>query len=163
MFSLADIKEDFNSSDITRIEGILRTNTNGVFISKPINDKYSFGSSSEFTANLTYSLGKISLEIPVNLLIDESSIIAVVKTGDGTVINIDDWKIKEVKRPGSDINEFVAIYTSKSINSIKWDKECTVNVTVMYNDLCDPKETVFTVTEFSSRPLVPDKVVFGQK
>ena len=73
-FALAD-KLNISDSQKANIEAILKTDTNGIFVSKPINDAFSFNHK-EYSYSIELTKDKII--IPADLLTADASIIATV-------------------------------------------------------------------------------------
>ena len=162
LFSMAEELEK-GENEQAKIEGILKTDTAGVFISRPVNKEYSFDSDDKYDAKLaTNRLGSIELAIPADLLITGAKVSATVDTAKGTE-KVNDWKIKEVKRSGKQVSSFSANYSSKDINKVKWNKGATVNLTIDYGDVRDPEVITYMVSEYKNNPIIPDKISFKRK
>lgn len=158
LFALAN---EMNISDTEKaeIEAILRTDSNGIFMSKPINDAYSF---SNRVNRYTVEFNGDSLVIPVNILTAGSVITITVKENDNS-ITIDDFVIKKVERTGTTIDTFFAQVTSKQLKKYEWTANSKVTITINYGDAYEKFiEINFIVSEFEEH-WYGDKVVFEQK
>ena len=132
LFALAD-RMNIGAAEKSEIEAILETESNGTFLAKPINEKYAFSN-----LNNTYAidLTKDEIAIPVNLLTSETSVTVTVKDGN-KITSFDDCMVKKVDRKGSDINTFVAHYSSNKMKKYKWTSDSEVTVEIKYNDAYD--------------------------
>lgn len=158
LFSLAD-QMSITDSEKSEIEAILQTDTNGIFMVKPINDMYSFS-----RRDNTYSIEflKDEIIIPANLLTAESHISVTVKQG-GETFTFDDCVVDEVKREGTDIDTFSAHIVSKQLKKHKWASDAEITVEITYGDAYGKQiQFDFVVSEFTERKL-GDKVVFTAK
>ncbi|MBR4016806.1 MAG: hypothetical protein IKK11_03230, partial [Oscillospiraceae bacterium] len=90
LFALADMME-ISEQEKAEIEAILQTDTNGVFLSKPINDKYSF-TENRYESNIEFDREKII--IPVELLTEGVEVVVSV-TENGKTTTFKDYSIDE--------------------------------------------------------------------
>lgn len=158
LFALAN---EMNISDTEKaeIEAILRTDSNGIFMSKPINDAYSF---SNRVNRYTVEFNGDSLVIPVNIL-TAGSVITITVTENDNSITIDDFVIKKVERTGTTIDTFFAQVTSRQLKKYEWTANSKVTITINYGDAYEKFiEINFIVSEFEEH-WYGDKVVFEQK
>jgi len=140
------------------IEKVLQTATNGTFLTKPINDAYSFSSKDN---RYTVSLTKDALTIPADLLTAESTIrITISENGNSTII--DDCVVSKVDRKGKTIDTFSAQISSNKWKKYEWTANSRVTITITYGDAYGKTTDFnFVVTEFQDH-WYGDKVVFGQ-
>ena len=75
LFALAD-ELDISDTEKADIEAILKTSTNGTFMTKPINDAYSFNDSAK---QYSISFDKDEISIPADLLTAESKVTVYVR------------------------------------------------------------------------------------
>ena len=164
LFALAD-KLNISDSEKTDIEAILKTDTNGTFLTKPINDAYSFRDSTE---KYTIEFAKDEISIPADLLTAGSKVTVTI-TENNQVETIDDIEIKKVVRKGNTIDTFTAYYSSKKLKKHKWTPDSKISVEIRYDDLNNESDendkTItlkFKVVEYEKR-FYGDKVVFGEE
>ena len=101
LFALAE-KMNITDKEKTKIEAILQTSTNGVFLAEPINNHYSFhkpapSHSIEFT--------KSEIVIPASILV-ANSVITVKVTDNGKTETFTDCVVTSVDRKATDIESF---------------------------------------------------------
>lgn len=157
LFSLAE-KLNITDDEKARIEGILQTDQAGVFISKPVNDAYSFTNPS-VSSDYAMSVSKDGITVPANLLIEGAAVtVSIDNNGDKTVIQ--EMPITEVKREGEEISSFLALYTNNEFKKHKWSKDAKVTVTISYGDNYNPVTSNFKVVDYKDNYLLPDKVSF---
>ena len=141
------------------IEAILKTDTNGIFLVKPINDAYSF-SNRDNHYSVDFSGDK--LLIPADLLTSGASITITV-TENGSSTTFDDCVIKKVERKGTTIDTFEVEVTSKLLKKYEWTADSIITITITYGDVYDRSVTLnYVVSEFQEH-WYGDKVVFEQK
>lgn len=157
LFSLAE-KVNISDSEKSDIEAILKSSSSGIFISKPINDAYSFsGASGSYSINFT----KDDLAIPANLLTANSKVIVTV-TDNNKTETFDDCTVKKVVRKGKSVDTFTAYYTSKKLDKYKWTNNSMVTITVTYGDAFNKSLSFkYSVVEYKHN-WYGDKVVFGE-
>lgn len=158
LFALAD-EMKISSKDKSDIEAILQSSTNGTFLSKPVNDFYSFNNlNSKYSASVT----KDEIIIPANLLTAESEIRLTIKDGN-TTKTINDCSIKKVERKGNDISSFSAYISSDQFGKQTWSKDAKLTITIKYNDVYGKEYSMnYKVSEYVSH-WYGDKVVFVQE
>lgn len=155
LFSLAE-KLNISDKEKKNIEGMLQTDTNGVFISKPINDMYSFFSKDN---SYTVELKKDEIKIPVELLTEDAVVVVSITDSKGTTV-FTDTEVTKVDRKGKDISTFVAYVSSKKLKSFKWSAEAKVEISISYGENYEPLKTNFKVAEYKDNSILPDKVEF---
>ena len=152
---------DISKEEKQEIEAILKTDTNGTFITKTVNDKYSF-----YRKNKKYNidLSKSEITIPVSLLTADSTItVSVSDTTSGFAKLYDDCEVTKVERKGDTIDTFVAHVSSKELKKHTWSEGEQITVRIKHADAYD--ETVsyeFFVSEYEKH-WYGDKVVFKAK
>lgn len=157
LFALAD---ELNISDAekTDIEAILNTNKDGVFLTKPINDAFSF---SDAANQYSISLTKDDIGIPAELLTTGAKVTATV-TEDGHSEVYDDCSIQKVVRKDSSIDSFIAYYSSKRMKKHKWKDNSKVTIEIQYTDANNRTITFnYAVVDYQEH-WYGDKVVFGE-
>lgn len=155
LFALAD-EMQISDMEKAEIEAILQTDKNGVFLVKPINDRYSF-SILEDNYSIDYSKDKIV--IPVDLLTAEAEIV-VTATDDGKTVTFDDCTVTKVKRKGDTIDSFYANVSSEKMEDYGWTEDSKVTVRIINGDESNPIIFRYKVIEYKDKWLIPDKVVF---
>lgn len=158
LFALAD-EMHISESEKNDIEAILQTEKNGVFIVKPINDRYSFKNTQE---DYSINFAKDKLVIPVMLLSDDANI-SVVVTDNGKSETFDDFTVTKVKRNGETIDTFDAYVSSKKMKNYEWSDGSKITVNITNGD--DGTAIVFkyVVSEYKNNWIIPDKVVFEEE
>ncbi len=157
LFALAD-KMGIRSSEKSEIEAILQTDNNGVFLTDPINDRYSF---SESTDEYSIEFNKDKVVIPVVLLMSGSDIVITV-TDKSKTTTFDDCVVTKVERKGATIESYYASIESDKMNGYTWSENSKVTVTVSNRD----ENTLtfrFKVVEFKDNWIFSDKVVFEEE
>ena len=158
LFALAD-QLDIDKSEMADIEAILQTDSNGVFLVKPINDMYSFTQRDN-----TYSIDfqEDEIIIPVDLLTAESTIVVTVKQN-GETFTFNDFVVDEVERQESTIDTYFAHIISKQLKKHEWAADSKITVEITYGDAYG--KTVcfdFVVSEYTAH-WYGDKVVFKEQ
>lgn len=156
LFGVID-KIEISESEKMKIEDILQTNSNGVFLSNTVNDRYSFKKSEASQIEFTSS----KIIIPVELLTEDSKIIVTVKDKKETH-TFDDWKIIKVKRKGDQIQSFKAYFSSRDIKSYKWNKGAEITVEIKEGKNYTPLIYKLKVKEYKDMFLIADKIEFKQ-
>lgn len=129
LFALAN-KVNISRDEQADIRAILETDTNGIFLVKPINDAYSFG---ECDTKNTIELSKNEIIIPAELL-TAGSTITVSVTDNGIVTTIDDCVISKVEREGTTIDTFKAHIYSKGWEKCDWTADSEITISITYAD-----------------------------
>ena len=157
LFALAD-ELNIEEEEKKDIEAILQTNSNGTFLTKPINDKYSF-SASERSYSIDFN--KNDIAIPATLLTAGSEVtVTVTENGNKTVF--DDVSIQKVVRKDKSIDTFTAYYESKTLKKHKWQEDSKVTISIRYTDANDKTDDFnYEVVEYQEH-FYGDKVVFGE-
>lgn len=155
LFALAE-QLDIGTSEQLKIQKMLKTESNGVFLSRPVNDRYSFDTSANDYA-IEFSVSEIV--IPANLLVQGAQITVTVKDESGSTV-FEDYTINKVKRDDSSVESFVAYYSSKTIKSVEWAVGTRVIVQVNLGEGYEPVVFEFEVTEYKDNFVIADKIVF---
>lgn len=152
MFALAnEVGVDDQEKQV--VEEMLCTDSNGIFIVKPINDMFSFSTDAN---GYEIQLSTSEIVIPVALL-TEKSLISITVEDDGNQTTFDDVTIKKVQRNEKEIDSFFAYYTSKQMKQYEWTENSIVNISITYNDVFEKSITLkYQVSEIS-------KSFFGKK
>ena len=158
LFALAD-EMGISSKEKAEIEDILQTDKNGVFLSKPVNDRYSFATTK---ADYSIEFTKDKIVIPAELLAAGAEIIVSVSDG-GKTTTFDDCVISKVERKGIAIDTFEATITSKLLKDYGWTENSKVTVKIINADGDTLLVFKFKVVEFKDNWLIADKVVFAEE
>lgn len=158
LFALAD-EIGISDKEKSEIEDILRTDENGVFLSKPVNDRYSFTITK---ADYSIEFTKDKIIIPAELLtVGAEVIVSVSDGGDSTIFN--DCVVSKVVRKGDTIDTFKTIISSKLMKDYDWTENSKVTVKITNGDNDNPLVFKFKVVEFKDNWLIADKVVFAEE
>lgn len=158
LFALAD-EMGISSKEKAEIEDILQTDKNGVFLSKPVNDRYSF-TTAKTDYNIVFTKDKIV--IPAELLTVGAEVVVSVSDG-GNSTTFNDCVVSKVVREGDTIGTFKATITSKLMNDYGWTENSKVTVKIINADDDNPLVFKFKVVEFKDNWLIADKVVFAEE
>lgn len=158
LFALAD-QMNINSSEKTEIRSILETDSNGIFMSKPINDAYSF-TSTENKYSIKFS--KDEIIIPVNLMTEKSKVTVTISEKDNTK-TFDDCVVTKVEREGDTIDTFMAYVSSKQLKKYDWTADSKITILITYGDAYDKTASFNFVVSTFEEHWYGDKVVFSQQ
>lgn len=136
LFVLAD-KMNISNVEKADIFAILETDTNGIFLVKPINNAYSFSGN---LAKNTIELSKDEIIIPADLLTAESNITISI-SDNGSATTIDDCVISKVEREGTTIDTFKAHISSKKWDKYEWTADSKVTISITYADAYEKAAT----------------------
>ena len=158
LFALAD---EMNISDTEKkeIESILQTESNGIFLVAPINNRYSFSKPAE---KYIIDLSKNSIVIPV-LLLSADARVTVTVVDNGQSVAFDDCVVTKVERKQDTIDSYFAHISSKQMEKYSWTADSRVTIEITNDAAYDPICFSFKVSEYSGNWLFPDKVVFEQE
>ena len=158
LFALAE-EMHINNLEMKEIEDILQTDINGVFLTKPINEQYSFStSSSDYSINFS----KDKIVIPVDLMATEAEIVVLVIDNNKTV-TFDDCTVTKVEREKDTIESFYAYVSSDQMKDYEWTEDSKAIVKIINNDEDNPLIFRFKVAEYKARWPISDKVVFEKE
>lgn len=156
LFALAE-EMNISSTEKAEIEAVLQTAKNGVFLSKPVNDRYSFSlDATDYSIVFT----KHNIQIPASMLSAGATIVVKVTDG-GKTTTFDDCAVTKVERDGDSVDTFVAVITSKKMKDYKWTADSKVTVEIYNGSNYDATVFEFEVIEYKDNWLFPDKVKFG--
>lgn len=158
LFALAD-EIHINYSEKAEIGAILQTDTNGVFLSKPINNRYSFSTSAD---DYSIDFSKDKIVIPVDLLTVKAKIVVTVTDNDKTII-FDDCTVTKVKRKEDAIDSFFAHVSSEMMKDYGWTEDSRATVKIINEDVDNPIIFRYKVVEYKDNWLFADKVVFEEE
>lgn len=158
LFALAD-EMGISTKEQAEIEAILQTESNGVFLVQPINERYSF---SAVSADYSIEFKKDEIIIPVTLLSADAQII-VAATDNGKTVTFDDCTVIKVERKETSFDSFYANVSSKQMKDYKWTADSKVTVTIINGNESEPVEFRFKVAEFKGNWIFADKVVFEEE
>ena len=125
-------KLDISDSEKKRIDGILNSSGNEVFITDTLQNLFTFNTVN-IAANAEFD--KDTLVIPANF-VSADSVIKVTVTEDGKTKTYTDWEVKKVERGSDELKSFEVTYTSKKIKEQDWSKKSTVKI-----EIFDAKDT----------------------
>lgn len=158
LFALAD-EMDISYKEKSVIEDILQTDKNGVFLPKPVNDRYSFTAAKD---EYSIAFSKDEMVVPVELLAVGAEVIVSVSDS-GKTTTFDDCVVSEVERKGDTIDTFSASISSKLMKDYAWTENSKVTVKIINGDKDNPLVFRFKVIEFKDNWLIANKVVFGKE
>lgn len=159
LFALAE-ELNISTTEKNKIEGILQTKTNGVFLNDTVNQSYSFDKNEE-KINVKLTLDGKKLYLPANILTQDSSITAVI-TNSEKIINIDDFEIKKVTRENNNFDEFIVSLESKTLKSVKWKKNDTIVIKVTSNNEKILNTFSYTLINYKDNFITADLMEFEQ-
>lgn len=157
LFALA---EEMNISFVEKqeIEAILQTDTNGVFLSVPVNDRYSFSATPN---DIPIEMYKDKVVIPASLLTVNAQVVISV-TDNGKTTTFDDCIVTKVERKGDTVDTFFATFSSEKMSDYTWTANAKVTVEIS-NSEDNVLSYRFKVTEYSANWIFADKVVFEEE
>ncbi len=155
LFALAD-EIGISDADKADIEAILKTGSNGIFLSKPVNDAYSFSGK---TNRYNIEMKTDEIIIPASLM-TAGSTVRVTVTDNNQSQTFDDCTVTSVKREKSDVDSFKAYITSKTLKKYDWTEDSKVSVEITYHDAYEKTAAYkFSVAKFKDH-WYGDKVEF---
>lgn len=154
LFALAE-KLDIEQSEKDKIEEILLTKKNGVFLSKTVNDHYSFGKTKKY--EMEYNKNEIM--ISADLLVEGCAVVVTLTKGEKET-TYDDWKITKVKREGKTLDTFNVYFSSKKIKSYEWTKDTKITIEIRNGDSFESIVFKYKVKEYKDNFVIPDKITF---
>ncbi len=158
LFGLAD-ELAVDSAEKAKLEGILRGKDGALFLSAPVERRYTFG---ETTLPSTAQYKKDQLILPA-ACVTESTVIKVTVDEAEIVSNYKDWTLSEVRRDGKTPDSFTAVYESKAASKQKWSADSKVKVELFDDEKsAAPSQTfTFKVSKYQ-KVLVLETVEFEQ-
>ena len=157
LFALAE-KRHISPAEKRRIEAVLETETNGVFLSEPVNNRYSF---EKHPSDAHMELNTDEMKIPVSLLTD-GTIIQAELTGEGGTVLCDDCVITKVERENEAFSSFYAVVSSDKFSDYAWAADSKITVKIISEEQSEPQIFRFKVSEYDQKWYWWDKVVFEQ-
>lgn len=157
LFALAN-HLDIDEAEKRSIYGILHPKGNPVFLTKPINDRYSFD---DETSNYTMELTQNELIIPADLLSQNANVVVTVTMKSGAH-TYEDWEVTEVERTGTSVDKFTVHLSSETIKKLKWAADTQITVEIHNGDYENPVIFNYKVSEYKDMFLISDKVEFVQ-
>lgn len=154
MFALAE-ELGIDEAEKVNIAALLESETCGVFLSKPVNTKYSFA---PVTMGYDMVFKKGSVAVPVTLLSPTATLKVTVTEGDKTTI-FEDFVISKVTR-GDGLETFQAVFKSKKMGNYNWTKKSVITVELINEGYCEPVTTQFKVKKIETHLFSDDTVTF---
>ena len=158
LFALAG-EMDISDREKSEIEDILQTEENGVFLSKPINDRYSFA---PLSADYDIEFTTDKIMVPANLMTSGAKVVVLV-SDNGKTTTFDDCIVNKVVRKGDTVDTFETSISSKLMRNYSWTENSSVTVKIINGDEERPLVFRFKVAEFKDNWLIADKVVFTEE
>lgn len=132
LFALANEK-GISDEEKNNLDNLLGAKDNSIFLSKPINDLYSFyKTDSQFTIELS----KDEMCIPADLL-TANSYITISIEDDNIIQTFEDCTVTKVERTGETADTFIAHITSKQYKKYDWTENSKVKIKITYKDTND--------------------------
>lgn len=125
LFALAE-ERNLTQAEKNKIEGILRGDGNILFLSKVLEDRFSF---THEVMDFEAQFKKNTLILPASCL-TERSVLKVAITNDGNRKVYGDWAVKEVKRSSDGFDAYAVTYISKEANKQQWSENSSVEVSI---------------------------------
>lgn len=158
LFALAD-EMKITLEEKEEIKALLEVDTNGIFLSKPVNDKYTFSEPKPVKEEVI--LERDEIVIPANLLMPEASFVVTAKDKNRAV-TFNDCVIDRVEREGESLDSFRVHITSKQMGDYEWTEDSQVTIQIFGQDGFAPLTFQFKVKEYKDNWFLADKVVFEQ-
>ena len=155
LFAIAN-EMNISYDDKKEIEAILQTDSNGIFLSDAINNRYSFAATPEY--NIQFECA--SIIIPANLLSTGAKVVVTV-TDNGNTTSFEDYVITKVERERKTVDSFMATYKSEKMKDYKWSADAKVTVEIFNGESYDPIIFNYEVVEYTDNWVIADKVVFA--
>ena len=158
LFALAG-QIDIKQSEKKKIENILREDGEPLFLTKSLDDLYSFSDIVSEQYDISFD-GK-NVMIPAKCLSDSSILKVTVFDGDGTPF--EDVELVEVDRAKQkNIDNFVATYSSKELSKYKYtgDSVIQIDLVPVEGSNCQNISASFKVAEMKKFAFLIDNPVF---
>ena len=158
LFAIAE-KLNLSSEEKNRIDGILRSGSDRLFLDETIDNRYRFDSKA---VSVSAGLTKSELTLPVSIL-SEGAVINAKVIDNNTTYTYNDWTVKSVDRAGSSVSGYSAVLTSEKFKKQTWSPNSKISVTVTKPDIadCPPVTVSFAVSSYKNL-LVSSLVEFEQ-
>ncbi len=164
LFALAD-ELNLPAKEQTRIDNILHEKGEPIFLTKALDERFWFNQTvSDSSADeISVEFDGKEFEVPVTCMTDRSKVEVRINGTSGNTI-LDDWNIKEVKRPKkSSYDQFTAVYTSKKGKDYKYTPGDKVTV-VITPVVESPEKTVeFTYKAIETKTLFIKGIKFERE
>lgn len=147
--------------EFEQVDGILSGSGEGLFLTLPLNDRYSLYETEPYLAQMElYEMGVCS--IPV-VFLSEASCMRVTVTDGGKEYVYEDWEIDKVERPKKNIESFTADVWSTDIDEQKWSEDSKVKIEIFNGTEEDLVTAEFEISEYKKRAsIIPDTIKFEQ-
>lgn len=158
LFALAD-EMQISDQEKKEIEAVLETDHNGVFLSDPINNRYSFfpGENSQHVV-----MDTDYIQIPVALLSAGAEVLLEISDNHNTV-SCDDCVVAKVERETESFDSFVAYVSSEKMDEIEWSDNSRVTIKIINGDEENPLVFRYKVVGFEDKWIISDTVVFEEE
>ncbi len=155
LFALAE-QIEIGDAERLKIQKMLRTESGEVFLSKPVNVRYSFNAD---VVDASIEFRKDEVVIPANLLVQGTKVTVSVENESETE-TFEDYALMKVKRDDSNIESFFAYYSSELIKSVEWSVGTKVTVRLYLGEGYAPVIFEFEVTQYKNNIVFPDEIMF---
>lgn len=156
-------------SDRSWIERIIHKNGAPLFLIESLDSKYSFNEVNYSPSDISFD-GK-KLLIPARYISSDSSVRLIITASDNTTAVLDDWKLTKVDRKTeSDLNTFVATYTSTLASQYHFHENDKIEIELYSKVSSDVSPYIFHYKAEYSKPswpfvggdipLVPGQIIF---
>lgn len=132
LFALAE-KRNISEAEKRKIDSILHVNGENIFLTEALDSRFWFEKKVTpiKAADIEVSFDGETLTLPVICISDRSRIIATITGPNGTT-TIEDWTVKEVKRPkNASCSEFIVILVSEAGKSYKYQAGEAISIRVI--------------------------------
>lgn len=135
LFSLAD-SLNVSENERTKIDNILYSNGQRLFLTDSIEARFDNGFIID-DSDLGIVFGGDTIIVPARLIGKDVSIVVDSRTPSGDSYHFDDWSIKEVKREGSGLESYYAIFNSPSIKQHQWVENEKITIQIAPTSFSD--------------------------
>lgn len=157
LFALTE-EMHISAAEQQEIEAILQTETRGVFLSVPLNDRYSFSASAN---DITVEMHRNQVIIPASVLTENAQVVIRAVDGGETTV-FDDCAVTKVERQGDTVDTFYATVASAKMADYTWSENAKAVVEITNGEGCTLTFR-FHVAEYRAKWILADKVVFEQE
>ena len=129
LFVLAD-QLNIGQKEKERVEKILHSNGQALFLNPLIDNLYSFNPESQETdpKKIDIEFNGKAIALPAMYMTDDTDITVLISSENSSIT---DWKLKEVKRKkGQSVDEFNARYESKDATKVKYEGGEKITITI---------------------------------
>ncbi len=126
-------ERNISDSEKSRIDAILHENGSNLFLTEALDTRFRLvGENAGLRAEeLEISFDGGKLEVPAACFCEHSEVVVTV-AGSGGTVRIDDWTVKEVKRPkNADFSEFTVVLESETGKDYSYQDGDTVTIRVI--------------------------------